>query len=223
MELACHYHAVSRVGGDFYDVFYVGGDTWAFFLGDVQGHGVEAAVVTSHIRYALRAAGVHHSDPADALAELNWSLLQDPAAGRFCTVVFGLMEPDRFGDGWHILLGTGGHPPALWIRPTEGTVTPVQPVDGMLVGAFADATFSQCSLHLRQGETLLLHTDGLTEGGRGGPLAAENDLTVQLEVARPQGAQAAVRLIEAMLYDVVPTDDVAVLAMSPVEPPTLRT
>ena len=91
----------------------------------------------------------------------------------------------------------------------------------MLVGAVADATFSQCSIHLRQGETLLLHTDGLTDAGRGG--GAESSLEAQLEVARPQGAAAAVRLVQALLHDVVLADDVAVLAMSPVEPPTLRT
>ena len=51
--LASHYHPASprRVGGDFYDLFPLGDNRWAFFVGDVEGHGVDAAVATSLIRY----------------------------------------------------------------------------------------------------------------------------------------------------------------------------
>ncbi|MFH9345242.1 PP2C family protein-serine/threonine phosphatase [Streptomyces globisporus] len=60
LEPACHYKTASpqEVGGDFYDVFPVGGGRWAFFLGDVCGKGTEAASVTSLTRYTLRAAAV---------------------------------------------------------------------------------------------------------------------------------------------------------------------
>lgn len=215
LDVAHHYHAASRVGGDFYDVFFVGDDTWAFFLGDVQGHGVDAAVVTSHIRYALRAAGVHHSDPADALAELNWSLLQEPSADRFCTVTFGLLQRAPGGDGWRVTMATGGHLPALWIRPDEGVITPVLPTEGMLVGAVLEATFSQCVLNLGPGETLMLHTDGLTEHRYPDGRLGEEGLVAHLAAAGPAGAEAAVEVVRGLLAGMSPTDDVAVLALSP--------
>jgi sigma-B regulation protein RsbU (phosphoserine phosphatase) len=216
LQLDCHYHAASRVGGDFYDVFFVAPGRWAFFLGDVQGHGVEAAVVTSHVRYALRAAAMHHSDPADALAELNWSLLQEPSTDRFCTVVFGLLEPDPGGDGWRVTIATGGHLPALWIRPADGAVSAVLPSGGMLVGAVSDASFSQCGLHLRADETLMFHTDGLTENRSADGRLGEQGVVEHLERRLPVGARAAVEIVKGLIDGMSPTDDVAVLAFSPV-------
>ncbi len=58
LEAADYYFTASDddVGGDFYDLFPLTRTTWGFFLGDVAGKGVEAAVVTSLTRYTLRAA-----------------------------------------------------------------------------------------------------------------------------------------------------------------------
>lgn len=214
LELACHYHAASRVGGDFYDVFALGSDRWAFFLGDVQGHGVEAASVTSQVRHVLRAAMVHHSEPAEALRQLNLSLLQAPSADRFCTVAFGVLERDP-GGGWEVTIATGGHLPALWVRPELGTVDAVRPLEGMLVGAVPEASFSQCRMHLGEGETLLLYTDGLTENRSPDGRLGDEGLREQLRRQLPRGAWTAVRTVQGLLDVMTPTDDVAVLALSP--------
>ena len=70
LELACHYRTASAhdVGGDFYDVFPLDGDRWAFFLGDVCGKGPEAATVTALARHTLRAAAQINPDPVTVLA-----------------------------------------------------------------------------------------------------------------------------------------------------------
>ena len=49
-----------EIGGDFYDVFQIGVDDWVVAVGDVQGKGVDAAVVTALARYTIRAAAVEH-------------------------------------------------------------------------------------------------------------------------------------------------------------------
>ena len=215
LDLACHYHSASRVGGDFYDVFLVGGDRWAFFLGDVQGHGLEAAVVTSHVRYALRSAATHHSDPADVLAELNRSLLQQPSDDRFCTLVFGLLDRDRKGGGWTVTIATGGHLPGLWIRPKRASVVSALPSDGMLVGAVPEATFSQSTMRLAVGETLMFYTDGLTESHIADGRLGEDGLVGHLEDEAPVDARSAVETVKKLIDRMSPTDDVAVLALSP--------
>ncbi|MCE6995552.1 SpoIIE family protein phosphatase [Saccharothrix sp. S26] len=170
MELACHYHpaSVQQVGGDFYDVFPLGGDTWGFFLGDVCGKGATAAALTSLTRYTLRAAAHQHpDDPVAVLEVLNSALLLDPAVGtRFCTTLYGTLTPA--GDGVAVRLGGGGHPPALHLAPdptgTGGVrVRPVELPGAMLVGALPDARFAATTVHLAPGEALLLYTDGLTE------------------------------------------------------------
>ena len=217
VSLAAHYHPASsaRVGGDFYDVFALGERRWAFFLGDVEGHGAAAATVTSLVRYTLRAAALHHDDPTDGLAELNTVLVSDPNEKRFCTVLFGLLTPSAAANAYDITLATGGHPPALLLDADLGTVVRVRPNGGMLVGAIADATFEQCTVQLRRGQTLLLYTDGITEARPGGA-GCFGEETLCAFVADRANLPAADLVNElAALVRTLPTDDdVALLALT---------
>lgn len=217
LKVACHYYAADRgeVTGDFYDVFSLGDGRWAFFLGDVAGHGAAAAVVTSLTRYTLRAAALHNSDPAAALDELNTALLMDPQARRPCTVLFGLAHPSPNG-GFDIALASGGHPPARWLRHEFlGGVREVWPIGGMLVGALSDASFATSHLRLEAGDTLLLHTDGLTEARPGGEFFGEENLTAyvaeRVECTATELINELIRLIEG--FAPAPSDDVALLAL----------
>lgn len=224
LELACHYQTDSPrdVGGDFYDVFPLGGSRWAFFLGDVCGKGAEAAAVTSLTRYTLRAAAQHHDDPEDVLGALNSALLLDPSTGsRFCTCVFGTLDPDPRG-GFTVTVATGGHPPILHLHP-EGPgdgvrVEGVGPAGGMLVGAFPEAHFASHTIHLAPGHSLLLYTDGLTEARLAdGSMLGEHGLCAFLtRRTRPATATALVEDTVALITDLPEGagDDIALLALS---------
>ncbi|MFB6555892.1 PP2C family protein-serine/threonine phosphatase [Streptomyces sp. NPDC056405] len=166
LDVSAHYHiaSVDEVGGDFYDLFPLAAGAWGLFLGDVCGKGAAAAAVTSLARYTLRAAAVYDSDPAAVLANLNTVLNHeyngtDP---RFCTVIFGLLTPDTDRGGFHITLASGGHPPALLMR-ADGTADFLHTPGGQLIGVLPDAQIATTTVHLAPGDTLLLHTDGLTE------------------------------------------------------------
>ncbi|MFF7816456.1 PP2C family protein-serine/threonine phosphatase [Streptomyces sp. NPDC007945] len=222
LELACHYQTASpqQVGGDFYDVFPVDGGRWAFFLGDVCGKGAEAASVTSLTRYTLRAAALVDADPTAALKALNSALLLDAAVGtRFCTAIFGLLDPAQDG-GFTVTLATGGHPPAYHLSPTDDgvRVEAVRAKGGMLVGAFAEAAFASRTLHLAPGQGLLLYTDGLTEARTAdGRMLDDTGLADFLTQRR--APISAGRLIDdtVALLDTLPDterDDVALLALS---------
>ncbi|WP_079148788.1 PP2C family protein-serine/threonine phosphatase [Streptomyces agglomeratus] len=223
LELACHYQTASPqdVGGDFYDVFPLGGARWAFFLGDVCGKGAEAAAVTSLTRYTLREAAQHHEEPEAVLAALNTALLLDASIGsRFCTCLFGFLEPAADG-GFNVTVASGGHPPAyrLHTRPGGGAeVEPVHIKGGMLVGAFEEAAFTSRTFHLGPGQGLLMYTDGLTEARLAdGTMLGESGVAAFLaRRTGPADATAlvddAVALIQGLPQDV--GDDVALLALS---------
>ncbi len=171
MEAAAYYHTASpyRLGGDFYDLFPLGDTRWAFFLGDVSGKGPEAATLTSQARYVLRTAALHSSEPADALDTLNTALLEryaDNGDPRYCTAVFGVLEPD--GDAGHVRarLAFGGHPPALALRG-DGRAEFLFASGGMLVGVLPEAHFATVETTLAPGDTFVLYTDGLTEARTG--------------------------------------------------------
>ncbi|MEV5446042.1 MULTISPECIES: SpoIIE family protein phosphatase [unclassified Streptomyces] len=171
METAAYYHTASpdRLGGDFYDVFPLGEERFAFFLGDVCGKGPQAAAVTSLTRYTLRAAALHDPDPVAALTTLN-QVLHERYAGsgdpRYCTAVFGTLEPGPEPGQVAVRLASGGHPPAVVLR-ADGTADFLPTPGGLLVGVLPSAPFTSASTVLGPGDTLLLYTDGLTEARTG--------------------------------------------------------
>ncbi|MEW2296754.1 SpoIIE family protein phosphatase [Streptomyces sp. NPDC006743] len=171
VETAAYYHTASpdRLGGDFYDVFPIGGERFAFFLGDVCGKGPQAAALTSLTRYTLRAAALHQATPVSALTTLN-TVLHERYAGsgdpRYCTAIFGTLEPDAATGRAAVRLASGGHPPALVLRG-DGTADFLPTPGGLLVGVLPTACFTPASTLLNPGDTLLLYTDGLTEARTG--------------------------------------------------------
>ncbi|MGW2588294.1 PP2C family protein-serine/threonine phosphatase [Streptomyces virginiae] len=170
MESAAHYRTASpdRLGGDFYDVFPLDATRFAFFLGDVCGKGPQAAAVTSLTRYTLRAAALHDPDPVSALSTLNRVLHERYSGGdpRYCTAIFGTLQPDPVTGQVAVHLASGGHPPALVLR-ADGTADFLPTPGGLLVGILPDAPFAPAGTTLGPGDTLLLYTDGLTEARTG--------------------------------------------------------
>lgn len=215
LTLAASYHPASsrRVGGDFYDVFGLGENRWAFFIGDVEGHGADAAVVTSLIRYTLRSAALHYRDPVQALVELNSVLLREAVPRRMCTVLLGTIEPSGDRDGFWVTIATGGHPPAMLVNHASGRVDLVRSSGGMLVGVIPDATFDACSVRLRPGQTLLFYTDGIVEARRGTNPFDEDSLAAFVAERSALAPGALIDELAALIPKLDPDDDVAVLSI----------
>ncbi|WP_369226732.1 PP2C family protein-serine/threonine phosphatase [Streptomyces sp. R39] len=209
-------------GGDFYQVEPArdGGGGVTFTLGDVCGKGVEAAVLSGHVRQSLRTLTLVESRPLRVLDVLNQSLLEADS-GRFASLVMGTARPGAQGT-LDVVLAGGGHLPPLVLR-RGGTVEAVD-VGGMLVAALPDAEFGQAGVSLARDELILLYSDGVTEA-RGGPTGAEeygaerlaHDLTGC--AGMPAGAIAeriALRVAEWLAGRA--HDDIAVLAIQSSSP-----
>ena len=230
VETAAYYHTahVDRLGGDFYDVFPIDGKRFGFFLGDVCGKGPQAAALTSLTRYTLRAAALHDPDPVSALTTLN-KVLHERYAGsgdpRYCTAVFGTLEPD--GDaGVSVRLASGGHPPAITVR-ADGTADFLPTPGGLLVGILPSAPFTVATTALAPGDTLLLYTDGITEARTGEGRTSLYGDEALLAFAADQAGTAPSAVIQA-LSDLLRSfgdgldDDTALLALG-VPAPNPRT
>ncbi|MET7323680.1 SpoIIE family protein phosphatase [Streptomyces sp. NPDC005549] len=221
MEAAAHYRTASpdRLGGDFYDLFAIDGDRFAFFLGDVCGKGPQAAAVTSLIRYTLRAAALHDPDPVGALTTLNHALHErytgdDP---RYCTTIFGILEPHPTRGEVTVRIASGGHPPALVLR-ADGRADFLSTPGGLLVGVLPTAPFTAAATTLGPGDALVLYTDGLTEARTGEDRTSLYGDEALLEfAARHAGrsAQAVIHALTDLLDDLGEglDDDTALLAL----------
>jgi phosphoserine phosphatase RsbU/P len=198
------------VGGDFYDVFQIAADDWFVVVGDVQGKGVDAAVVTTHARYAIRAAAVRRACPSDVLATLNEVLLRDDT-DRFCTVA--LLRLQRRDETWRATVSCGGHPLPLLLRPGAAPRTLGRP--GTLLGMYEAARLHDEEVALGRGDVILLYTDGVTEGRRGTDFYGE----ARLDAVANDHLESAAALTDAVVADVlafqagVPRDDLAVIAV----------
>src|SRR5207237_7745886 len=90
-----------RIGGDFYGAHRLADGGSVFFLGDVSGKGVEAAVFTGQLRQCLQALHRVEVQPGRLLKLLNDALLETTQAhgqGRFATMVLGVVRAHRDGE-----------------------------------------------------------------------------------------------------------------------------
>ncbi|MFH8370972.1 PP2C family protein-serine/threonine phosphatase [Streptomyces sp. NPDC018031] len=220
LAAASYYHTASpdRLGGDFYDLFALDGKHWAFFLGDVSGKGPRAAALTSLTRYTLRAAALHDPDPVAALTTLNTVLHERYTGGdpRYCTAVFGTLEPGPEDGHVTVRLASGGHPPALVLRSGGGCEFLPTP-GGLLVGILPDPHFTTAGTTLAPGDTLLLYTDGLTEARTGPDRALYGDKALRAFAAQHTGAppEAVIDALTGLLdgFGDGLDDDTALLAL----------
>lgn len=200
----------TEVGGDFYDVFEVGVGDWVLVIGDVCGKGVDAAAVTALARYTLRAAAVRMPQPSQALETLNEVLLRHPTE-RFCTAVLVRL---RLHDGaWTATIGVAGHPLPLLAAP--GTAPTRVGRAGSLLGVLAAPAFHDTKLALHPGDTLVLFTDGVTEGRRGPEFYGEDRLRAVVGATTgPAGARVGAVVDDVLRFQSGrPSDDVAVVAV----------
>ncbi|MDA0567983.1 SpoIIE family protein phosphatase [Streptomonospora sp. S1-112] len=145
-----------RVCGDFYDVIRLPGRRVGLVVGDVQGHGVEAAAAMGQIRVAFRAYATNQVDPGVVLAETN-RLLTETGEIVFATCGYLVLDLDtgEMQAAW------AGQPPAVIATPSGYDLW--EPETGPPVGVDADSKYPVTTRWLRAGDTLLMCSDGLVE------------------------------------------------------------
>jgi serine phosphatase RsbU (regulator of sigma subunit) len=146
----------AAMGGDWYDVFPVADGT-CFVIGDVAGHGLQAAAVMAQLRNAVRAYAVEHRDPDEVMTQLNRMLCElEPT--ETATAIVVLWDPVQ----GVIIRSNAGHPPILRCRPGEFGFLEVGS-RGPLLGVEPSWSYQPEVKTLRPGTTLLFYTDGLIE------------------------------------------------------------
>ncbi|MGW1622089.1 SpoIIE family protein phosphatase [Streptomyces sp. NPDC002172] len=145
----------SMIGGDWYDVLALPDGRTMLVIGDVMGHGVDAAVAMSHYRSTLRALALAGLSPRRILQHAD-RMVADSGFERVATCFLALGDPDVAT----LTYASAGHLPPVWLTP-EGEIqlvpVPVGPPLGSGLGRYEQGVTPE------RGGVLLLYTDGLVE------------------------------------------------------------
>ncbi len=207
MSIAARYQpGGADVGGDWYDAIELD-DGIGLVMGDVVGHGIDAAATMGELRYALRAYALDGLSPGAVLARLD-RLMDQLQDDRITTLFYAVIDAD-----WtQVCFASAGHLPPLLVEPDgsaeflwEGRSTPL----GVRIGG----DYEEGTARLAGGSTLILYTDGLVEV-RGEELLDGLERLRSAVRAGPMEPDALCdHVIESLLGGRAASDDVALLVL----------
>ncbi|MEU6975120.1 MULTISPECIES: SpoIIE family protein phosphatase [unclassified Streptomyces] len=198
-----------NVCGDWYDLVDLPGDRIAVAVGDVVGHGLEAACVMGQLRSALSAAARVADGPARALEALGL-YARSVEGAESTTVVKTFIDWDTHT----ITYSSAGHPPPALLDP-DGTVTFLDQATDPPLGARPEhVPRPESSRAFTEGATLVLYTDGLIERRTEDIDTGLGRLAASLT---RHGRAGPEDLADALLADLLPpdgnTDDTALVVL----------
>ena len=158
-EFAIHARLIpaKEVGGDFYEFGFVNQDQFFFCVGDVSGKGVPSALFMAATKTLIRSGAMQGEKPSELLTRINTELSRENPEFMFATIWLGVLDL-RNGE---VAFSNGGHNPPL-IR-SNGEIEWVHDRHGPIVGPIRGTTYGHGSLHLTEGDLLVLYSDGVTE------------------------------------------------------------
>lgn len=147
----------SSVGGDLFDVFFVGDNQLFFCIGDVSGHGISAALFMARAIGLIRVSAMSVTHPGELLARINDHLCAGNDTNMFATLFCGFLDIKT----GRLSYSNGGHCAPLLLHDDDVSTLPIP--KGALTGVMPGLIYTANEIVLEQGDTLICYTDGVTE------------------------------------------------------------
>jgi serine phosphatase RsbU (regulator of sigma subunit) len=198
LELGDAYESSARVevGGDVYDFVELPDGRLAVALGDVTGHGIEAAADMAMAKFVFRSLAREHSEPSDFLQSANEVIVGEIAPGKFITMVYVVISP----ESGEISVAGAGHPQPRIVR-ADGQVASLE-AHGLVLGIERGQRYDEVHAALAPGDAVVLYTDGVIEArGEGELYGMERlDRTLAERVALPPRELARAVLDDCRIF-----------------------
>ncbi len=154
----------AALGGDSFGYDWIDDDHFAFYLLDVSGHGVGAALLSVSALNALRSQSLPQTDfrrPGQVLTALNKAFPMEQQNGLFFTIWYGIYHRATR----ELAYSGGGHPPALlWTGPDPASAKMISlESQGPMIGAVDGIEFESSSCTVENHGVLSLYSDGAFE------------------------------------------------------------
>ncbi|HUO35909.1 MAG TPA: SpoIIE family protein phosphatase [Candidatus Acidoferrum sp.] len=148
--------ACQSVGGDCFDVIELGGGRFGFFVGDVAGKGISAALLATLLQGVFFTTAAMDIALPGIFSRVNQYLCDRSGEDRYATVFYGVL--DKSGRFEYV---NAGHVPPLMKRKNgalEGLGSANFPV-----GMFSEAEYQSSRVQLEPGDYIVIYTDGVSE------------------------------------------------------------
>lgn len=152
------------LGGDAFGYHWLDENHFVFYLLDVCGHGVGAALLSISISNVLRTSTLPNTnfyEPASVLASLNVTYPMEIHNNMFFTIWYGVYNCSTR----EIVYSNGGHPPPLLMtgNSPDSMEKHVLHQSGMVIGGMPDVTFSQATVSIGKSNRFYIFSDGVYE------------------------------------------------------------
>ncbi|MEZ4701948.1 MAG: PP2C family protein-serine/threonine phosphatase [Rhodothermales bacterium] len=197
LDIAAFSEPARQVGGDYFDFFELGPDHLGFAVGDVSGKGMPAALYMTMLKGSLQSQANLETPPAATLSRINRTFYKSAEANTFVTLTYGVISIRES----LLTFARAGHNPMIVYRPAGQIVFYLQPPGigiGLEQGEVFDRVLKEERFTLQAGDTLILYTDGLTDGRNSREELFGNDrLTSLLKATRYTSAEELLDAIRA--------------------------
>lgn len=183
-HIAVYDNPLEKVSGDFYDFIELPNGNYGFFIADVVGHGVSAALTTMKIKEHLAAAAARFEEPEAMMRFLNTAFdnMMERYASYF-TAYYLIYNPET-----RVLkYSSAGHPTPIIVHKNSEIET--FDLSGFVIGISSEMSTNLNAAHfqLRSGDCIALYSDGITEArSSGGNFLEESGLIKFLQVSNQE-------------------------------------
>ncbi|HSF83148.1 MAG TPA: PP2C family protein-serine/threonine phosphatase [Anaerolineales bacterium] len=159
-ELAVTLLPARETSGDFFDFIQLPDDKVGILIADVADKGVGAALYMALSRTLIRTYALEYdAQPDIVLFSANERILQDARANLFVTAFYCVLD-QRTGL---LTYANAGHNPPLLLSPKNGGSVQALMATGMPIGIDGDASWTQATIQIEPGDSLILYTDGIPD------------------------------------------------------------
>ncbi|MFN4245207.1 MAG: SpoIIE family protein phosphatase [Brevinematia bacterium] len=157
---------MEKIGGDFFDIFVVPGNKLLFYVADVSGHGIPAALITTMLKISLLNISFESREPGEIIEKLNEKIRMvnsdnvDQVMANYLTIFLSIIDKDG-----NISYSSGGHHKPILYNELTKEFKELPDATGAIVGILDPNIYScsSASFKLIEGDKMFLYTDGIVE------------------------------------------------------------
>ncbi len=145
-----------QIGGDIFDIREQSNGNIAFFVADVTGHGIVAALIAAILKLSFVQACSLYDTPYEIARKINKDLIDTTTDEQFVSIFLGVIDTDKM----ELKYVRAGHPEQF--LKTDGKIVELGG-DGFLMGITENLLIQEQKIRILPEDTVYLFTDGITE------------------------------------------------------------